>query len=154
MMHDLQNIRLNMQNCIGCAGIAIVNALRYTEGGFDARYQQRQHWQADDESVFQIYFTGVQAIGPVITLGLAVGVFAIAEGVGGIGSLSGAESLGRMVTVIVLREIGPMLTGGVVIARSVTAIASELILKPMTIASVTTKITPTVMPNFFILHLT
>jgi phospholipid/cholesterol/gamma-HCH transport system permease protein len=78
------------------------------------------------QMLFQVYFTGVQAIGPVITLGLAVGVFAIVEGVGGIGSLSGAESLGQMVTVIVLREIGPMLIGGVVIVRSVTAIASEL----------------------------
>jgi phospholipid/cholesterol/gamma-HCH transport system permease protein len=78
------------------------------------------------QMLFQVYFAGVQAIGPVIILGLAVGIFAIVEGVGGIGSLSGAESLGRMVTVIVLREIGPMLIGGVVIVRSVTAIASEL----------------------------
>jgi phospholipid/cholesterol/gamma-HCH transport system permease protein len=78
------------------------------------------------QMLFQVYFTGVQAIGPVITLGLAVGVFSIVEGVGGIGSLSGAESLGKMVTVIVLREVGPMLIGGVVIVRSVTAIASEL----------------------------
>ncbi|MCP4606819.1 MAG: ABC transporter permease [Proteobacteria bacterium] len=76
--------------------------------------------------MLQIYFTGVQAAGPVIVLGLAVGVFAIVEGVGGIGSLSGAESLGRMVTVVVLREIGPLLTGGVIIVRSVTAIAAEL----------------------------
>lgn len=76
--------------------------------------------------LLQVYFTGVQAIFPVIVLGLGVGVFAIVEGVGGIGSLSGAESLGRMVTVVVLREIGPLLTGGVIIVRSVTAIAAEL----------------------------
>lgn len=76
--------------------------------------------------LLQIYYTGVQAALPVMTLGLAVGVFAIVEGVGGIGSLSGAESLGRMVTVVVLREIGPLLTGGVIIVRSVTAIAAEL----------------------------
>ncbi len=91
-------------------------------------WTQRDLGQRDflRQMLFQVYFTGVQAIGPVITLGLAVGVFVIVEGVGGIGSLSGAESLGRMVTVIVLREIGPMLIGGVVIVRSVTAIASEL----------------------------
>jgi phospholipid/cholesterol/gamma-HCH transport system permease protein len=62
----------------------------------------------------------------VVVLALAVGVFAIVEGVGGIGALSGAESLGRMVTVVVLREVAPLLTGGVVIVRSVTAIAAEL----------------------------
>ncbi len=76
--------------------------------------------------LLQIYFTGVQASGPVIVLGLAVGAFAIVEGVGGIGSLSGAESLGKMVTVVVLREVAPILTGGVVIVRSITAISAEL----------------------------
>lgn len=76
--------------------------------------------------LMQIYFTGVQAIMPVVTLALGVGVFAIVEGVGGIGSLSGADSLGRMVTVVVLREVGPLLTGGVIIVRSVTATAAEL----------------------------
>jgi phospholipid/cholesterol/gamma-HCH transport system permease protein len=76
--------------------------------------------------LLQIYFTGAQAVGHVVVLGLGVGAFAIVEGVGGIGSLSGADSLGRMVTVVVLREIAPLLTGGVIIVRSVTAITSEL----------------------------
>jgi phospholipid/cholesterol/gamma-HCH transport system permease protein len=74
----------------------------------------------------QIYFTGVQAIGPVLGLGLTVGFFAIVEGMAGFGTLSGAESLGRMVTVVVLREVAPLLTGGIVIVRSITAIAAEL----------------------------
>jgi phospholipid/cholesterol/gamma-HCH transport system permease protein len=74
----------------------------------------------------QVYFTGVQAAGPVATLALGVGAFAIVAGIGGIGALSGAEDLGRMVTVVVLREVAPLLTGGIVIVRSVTAIAAEL----------------------------
>jgi len=74
----------------------------------------------------QVYFTGVQAAGPVITLALGVGAFAIVAGIGGIGALSGAENLGRMVTVVVLREVAPVFTGGIVIVRSVTAIAAEL----------------------------
>ena len=74
----------------------------------------------------QVYFTAVQAIGPVVVLALGVGAFAIAEGVGGIGALSGADHLGRMATVVLLREVAPMLTGIVVIVRSVTAIAAEL----------------------------
>ncbi|MDD5307537.1 MAG: ABC transporter permease [Deltaproteobacteria bacterium] len=78
------------------------------------------------EVLRQIYFTGVQAAGPVIVLALAVGAFAVVEGVGGIGSLSGAESLGQMVTLVVLRDVAPLLTGIVVIVRSVTAIAAEL----------------------------
>ena len=74
----------------------------------------------------QVYFTAVQAIAPVMVLALAVGALAIAEGMGGVGALSGVENLGKMVTVIVLREVAPLFTGVVVIARSVTAIAAEL----------------------------
>ena len=74
----------------------------------------------------QVYFTGVQAAGPVFTLALGVGAFAIVLGVGGLGALSGAENFGRIVTVVVLREVAPVLTGGIVIVRSVTAIAAEL----------------------------
>ena len=84
---------------------------------------QRDFWR---QVLMQIYFTGAQASGHVIILGLGVGAFAIVEGIGGIGSLSGADSLGRMITVVVLREIAPLITGGVIIVRSVTAITAEL----------------------------
>ncbi|MSP90483.1 MAG: ABC transporter permease [Myxococcales bacterium] len=76
--------------------------------------------------LLQVYFTAVEATGPVVVLALGVGVIAIVQGVGGLGSLSGADSLGRMVTVVVLREVAPLLTGAIVIVRSVTAIAAEL----------------------------
>ncbi len=76
--------------------------------------------------LMQVYFTAWQAVGPISTLALAVGVFAIVEGVTGLGALSGAESLGRMVTVVVLREVAPLLTGVLVIVRSITAITTEL----------------------------
>jgi phospholipid/cholesterol/gamma-HCH transport system permease protein len=74
----------------------------------------------------QVYFTGVQAAGPVFTLALGVGAFAIVAGMGGFGALSGADAFGRIVTVVVLREVAPLLVGGIVIVRSVTAIAAEL----------------------------
>jgi len=76
--------------------------------------------------LLQVYFTAVQAIGPVVVLALGVGVLAIVQGVHGVGSLSGAEELGRTVTVVVMRELAPFLTGIVVISRSVTAISVEL----------------------------
>ena len=75
----------------------------------------------------QIYFTGVQAMTPVIVVALGVGTFAIVSGVGGLGvMMSGADNIGRMVTVVVIREIAPLLTGGIVIVRSITAITAEL----------------------------
>lgn len=76
--------------------------------------------------MLQVYYTGVQAILPVMVIALVVGAFSIVKGMSGIGSLSGAENLGRLLTVIVLREVAPLVTGGVLIARSVTAISAEL----------------------------
>lgn len=76
--------------------------------------------------LLQVYFTGAQGIAPVAALALVVGALAIAEGLAALGPLSGAEGLGRLVTVVVLREIAPLLTGMIVIVRSVTAVAAEL----------------------------
>lgn len=74
----------------------------------------------------QIYFTGVQATPTIAVLAIGLGVGSMVWGVAGVGAISGAESLGRMLTVVVLRDIAPLLTGTVVIARSVTAVAAEL----------------------------
>ncbi|MFO8071737.1 MAG: ABC transporter permease [Polyangia bacterium] len=117
---------------VGASGVGLVRYLAYLLGllylSVKVVWTNRKLGQRDflRQVMLQIYYTGVQASWPVVTLALAVGAFAIVEGVGGIGSLSGAESLGKMVTVVVLREVSPLLTGGVVIVRSVTAIAAEL----------------------------
>ncbi|MCU0663628.1 MAG: ABC transporter permease [Myxococcota bacterium] len=76
--------------------------------------------------MLQVYYTGVQSILPVVVIALMVGGFSIVKGIGGIGTLSGADNLGRLLTVIVLREVAPLITGGVIITRSVTAISAEL----------------------------
>lgn len=76
--------------------------------------------------LLQVYFTGVQGVVPVAGLAVVVGALAIAQGVGVVGPLAGGEGVGRLVTLVVLREVAPLLTAGVVIVRSVTAIAAEL----------------------------
>jgi phospholipid/cholesterol/gamma-HCH transport system permease protein len=74
----------------------------------------------------QIYYTGVQAVPAALVIALAVGVLAIAQGVSGVGALSSTDDLGRLATVLVVRELSPLITGIVVIARSVTAVSAEL----------------------------
>ena len=117
---------------IGAAAVSRVRYVFYVLGLFylsiKVVWTNRHLGQRDflRQVMLQIYYTGVQAGGPVIILALAVGGFSIAEVMGGIGALSGAENLGRVVTVVVLREVAPLLTGGVVIVRSVTAIAAEI----------------------------
>jgi phospholipid/cholesterol/gamma-HCH transport system permease protein len=129
---DPPTTRVNPLDRAGAAVIGLLRYLFYLLALFylsiKVVWTNRHLGQRDfvRQVLLQIYYTGVQAGGPVVALALAVGAFAIVEGVGGIGSLSGAESLGQMVTVVVLREVAPLLTGGVVIVRSVTAIAAEL----------------------------
>ncbi|MBN2801788.1 MAG: ABC transporter permease [Deltaproteobacteria bacterium] len=77
--------------------------------------------------LIQIYFTGVQAILPVTVVAVLVGTSVIVSTLGGLGGvLSGGHNIGKMVTVIIIREIAPLMTGGLVIVRSITAITTEL----------------------------
>ncbi len=76
--------------------------------------------------LLQVYFTGVRGVVPVAALAMVIGALAIAHGFAVVGPLAGGEELGRLVILVVLFEVGPLLTAGVVIVRSVTAIAAEL----------------------------
>lgn len=74
----------------------------------------------------QIYFTGWQAV-PIITiLSLAAGSVVILQASSQLTLLGGTEMLGNLLVVIVVRELGPLITALVVVARSGTAVASEL----------------------------
>jgi phospholipid/cholesterol/gamma-HCH transport system permease protein len=72
----------------------------------------------------QIYFTGLEAIGVIITLAVLLGTVVITQVVSLVG-VNGALT-GKILVWVVLRELAPLLTAIVVIARSGTAIATEL----------------------------
>ncbi|MCB0365651.1 MAG: ABC transporter permease [Bdellovibrionaceae bacterium] len=74
----------------------------------------------------QIYFTGVQALPLISVLALASGSIVIMQSNLQLSILGGAEMIGNLLVVIIVREISPLLTALVVIARSGTAVASEL----------------------------
>lgn len=76
--------------------------------------------------LMQVYFTGVQALPMVGMLGLLVGVLVIIQAVSQLSKLGAGESIGQLMVVVILRELSPLLTAFVVVARSGTAIASEL----------------------------
>jgi phospholipid/cholesterol/gamma-HCH transport system permease protein len=76
--------------------------------------------------VLQILFTGVEALSIVALVALAIGAVIIVEG-GTILPRFGQTSLMYSILVIVItRELGPLLTAFIIIARSGTAIATEL----------------------------
>ncbi|MCC7405648.1 MAG: ABC transporter permease [Bdellovibrionales bacterium] len=74
----------------------------------------------------QIYFTGVQALPLISVLALASGSIVIMQSNMQLSLLGGAGMIGNLLVVIIVREISPLLTALVVIARSGTAVASEL----------------------------
>ncbi|AHI05822.1 ABC transporter permease protein [Bdellovibrio bacteriovorus W] len=74
----------------------------------------------------QIYFTGWQALPLISSLGLGVGALMILQSQANLSLMGGTHMLGSFLILMILREAGPLLVALVVIARSGTAVASEL----------------------------
>lgn len=74
----------------------------------------------------QIYFTGFQALPLVTLLALASGSVVIMQSTAQLSLLGGGDMIGNLLVVVIVREISPLLTALVVIARSGTAVASEI----------------------------
>ncbi len=73
----------------------------------------------------QIYFTGVEAFPIIIFSGLLIGLIIVLQ----IMSITGTGSssiIGKILLVIVLKEIGPLFTGLIILTRSGSAIVTEL----------------------------
>jgi phospholipid/cholesterol/gamma-HCH transport system permease protein len=69
----------------------------------------------------QIYFTAVQALWIVIPVALLFGISLIVQ----FNLVAGQVDLGKIIVVILVRELGPIVTAFIVILRSATAITIE-----------------------------
>jgi phospholipid/cholesterol/gamma-HCH transport system permease protein len=74
----------------------------------------------------QVWFTALQAIPLVIVLAGILSYLVISQAVRELGRLNATELLGTLMVVVIVRELGPLLTALIVTGRSGTAIASEL----------------------------
>lgn len=74
----------------------------------------------------QIYFTGWQAMPLITVLALATGGICILQSTAQLQFLGGVSQIGNILVVIIVREVGPLVTALIVIARSGTAVASEI----------------------------
>jgi phospholipid/cholesterol/gamma-HCH transport system permease protein len=72
--------------------------------------------------VEQIYFTAVQALSVIIPVALIIGCMMIIQ----LSQLSGQVDLGKVVVLLILRELGPLITAIIVILRSATAVTIEM----------------------------
>ena len=74
----------------------------------------------------QIYFTGVEALKVVTLVSLALGTIVIVEVGSQMALMGGVQFISTILVVVIIRELGPLLTAIIVIGRSGTAIAAEL----------------------------
>ncbi len=76
--------------------------------------------------VMQILFTGVEALGVIAIISLALGVVIIVQGSSILPQFGQGKLVYAILITIITRELGPILTAFIIIARSGTAIATEL----------------------------
>lgn len=75
----------------------------------------------------QIYFTGVQALKVATLVSLTLGTLVIVETGTKVGLIGqGVDFIVNILILVILRELGPLLTAFIVIVRSGSAIATEL----------------------------
>ena len=70
----------------------------------------------------QLYFTAVQALPVILPIALLVGSAVIIQ----FARLSGQYNFGRVSVLLIVREVGPMVTAMMVILRSATAVTIEV----------------------------
>lgn len=73
----------------------------------------------------QLYFTGFEAWKIIVLVALVLGTVIVSQVVGLVGNTNGSI-IGKILVWVVFRELGPLLTAMIVIARSGTAMAAEL----------------------------
>jgi phospholipid/cholesterol/gamma-HCH transport system permease protein len=76
--------------------------------------------------VMQVLFTFVEALGISTLLALGIGVACIAIGIHFLSQFSQEAFVYPLMILVIIRELGPLLTAFIVIARSATAIATEM----------------------------
>ena len=76
--------------------------------------------------IMQILFTAVEAVSIVAFISLALGALIIIQGNSILPRFGQGKLLYTLLVIVITRELGPLLTAFIIIARSGTAIATEL----------------------------
>ncbi|WP_306591709.1 ABC transporter permease [Geothrix sp. 21YS21S-4] len=84
-------------------------------------------WAVVGEQIrLQVRFTGLDAAGLVMGTAFLLGAVTLIQAFSQLSALGAERYVGALMVVIVLRELGPLLTAMLVIGRSATAMAAEL----------------------------
>lgn len=74
----------------------------------------------------QILFTGFEALSLITLIGLAIGGIIIIQGMSLLENFGQSDLVYRILIIIITKELGPVITAFIIIARSGTAISTEL----------------------------
>ena len=77
-------------------------------------------------TMYQIYFTGVDAVWVVSGLAVILGGLIIVQSLNLLAITTNEGFLGKVVELVVIRELGPLMTAFIVIGRSASSITVEL----------------------------
>jgi phospholipid/cholesterol/gamma-HCH transport system permease protein len=99
----------------------LVDCLRVGMG-----YRHRGQHILGRAALQQVYFTGVQSLELLAAIALLVGGLVVIEGTAQLTRVGSREGLASLLAIVVIREVGPLLTAVIVILRSGSAIAIEM----------------------------
>ena len=74
----------------------------------------------------QIFFTGNHALIIISVISLSLGVVIIIQAIPLLAQFGAEDMIGKILNIVILRELGPILTAIIIIGRSGTAIATEI----------------------------
>ncbi|MEK6590270.1 MAG: ABC transporter permease, partial [Nitrospinota bacterium] len=124
-----------MMGLVGWFGEKILNALNYLADLYSLVHRSiislpliKKHDRQVAVQVIlrQIIFTGIDAIPVISSIALMLGAIVIIQSVTQLPKVGGDEFIGKILVLVVIRELGPILTAFVIIGRSGSAIPTEL----------------------------
>ncbi len=74
----------------------------------------------------QLRFTALEAVGLIVLLSTVLSYLTISSAIAQLDKVGASELIGQLMVVVIVRELGPLLTALAIVGRSGTAIAAEL----------------------------
>jgi len=113
------SIRGKIKSYGGIAALIIYSPLAYFE---DKKGRSR----VNKVITMQIYFTGTRAIKIISLVALSLGVVTVLQAFHWFRLIGSLETVGLVLNMVIVRELGPIFTAFIILSRSATAIAAEI----------------------------
>lgn len=112
-------IRLTTKYIGGVCGLIIYSFPAYI-------FEKKDKKTIQKNFMSQVYFTGNLALQLVSFVALALGAVTIIEVFTQLSKLGAIDFIGQILNIVIIRELGPLITAFIVISRSSSAIATEI----------------------------